>query len=150
MLLESICHTKLNSCVIGFFVLLYQRFLGFMINEKEFVLLFNTLKLLNDSVVGQSGGGDMLTGFVLPMVLIFGIFYFLVIMPQKKQQKKHQEMLSTLRKGDMVTTSGGMRGRIVEVRDTTMKIEIAPKVAVVFDRNVVTGMVAEQSEESTD
>ena len=131
-------------------MLLYQRFLGFMINEKEFVLLFNTLKLLNDSVVGQSGGGDMLTGFVLPMVLIFGIFYFLVIMPQKKQQKKHREMLSTLRKGDMVTTSSGMRGRIVEVRDTAMKIEIAPKVTVVFERNVITGMVAEQSEESTD
>ncbi|MCK5807584.1 preprotein translocase subunit YajC [bacterium] len=121
-----------------------------MINEKEFALLFNTLKLLNDSVVGQSGGSEMLTGFVLPMVLIFGIFYFLVIMPQKKQQKKHQEMLSTLRKGDMVTTTSGMRGKIVEVRDTTMKIEIAPKVTVVFERNVITGMVAEQSEEGKD
>lgn len=131
-------------------MLLYQRFLGFMINEKEFALLFNTLKLLNDSVVGQSGGSEMLTGFVLPMVLIFGIFYFLVIMPQKKQQKKHQEMLSTLRKGDMVTTTSGMRGKIVEVRDTTMKIEIAPKVTVVFERNVITGMVAEQSEEGKD
>lgn len=122
----------------------------FITDEKEIVLLLNTLKLLNDSVVGQSGGGDMLTGFVLPMVLIFGIFYFLVIMPQKKQQKKHREMLSTLRKGDTVTTSSGMRGKIVEVRDTTMKLEIAPKVAVVFERTVITGMVPEQSDEVKD
>lgn len=112
--------------------------------------MLNTLKLLNDSVVGQSGGGDMLTGFVLPMVLIFGIFYFLVIMPQKKQQKKHQEMLSTLRKGDTVTTSSGMRGRIIEVRDTTIKVEIAPKVVVVFERTVITGLVADQSDEVKD
>ncbi len=112
-------------------------------------MFVNSLNLLNKIVVGgvaQGGGGDLITGFLLPMVLIFGIFYFLVIMPQKKQQKKHLEMINSLRKGDKVVLSGGMHGTIVEVRDQTMKIEIAPKVVSVFDRNAIARLLVEQSE----
>ena len=114
-------------------------------------MLTNTLNLLEKSLVSQASGGaggDMLTGFVLPMVLIFGIFYFLVILPQKKQQKKHQEMINSLQKGDSVVTNSGIHGKIVEVRETTMKIEIAPKVVVVFERNMIARPVGNQSEGS--
>ena len=58
----------------------------------------------------QTGGGGMGWLGIAPLVLIFAIFYFLLILPQQRRQKKWQEMLSQLKAGDKVTTSGGLRG----------------------------------------
>ena len=65
-------------------------------------------------------------GFALPMVFIFGIFYFLLIMPQQRKQKKWQQMLSELKTGDKVVTSGGLRGTIISLKDEYVQLRVPP------------------------
>jgi preprotein translocase subunit YajC len=64
-------------------------------------------------------------GFLLPMLLIFGIFYFLLIRPQSRRQREHEQVLKGLAKGDRVVTSGGLHGTVVGVSDDVLTLEIA-------------------------
>ena len=76
---------------------------------------------------GQGGGSDMLMS-LLPFILIFVIMYMLILRPQQKRQKQHQEMLKNVRRGDTVVTSGGLIGRVTKKVDddaTEIEIEIA-------------------------
>jgi len=61
-----------------------------------------------------------------PLIFIFAIFYFLLIMPQQKKQKKWQQMLETLKTGDKVITSGGLRGTIFAMRDDSVTLRVPP------------------------
>ena len=63
-------------------------------------------------------------GFLLPMALIFVIFYFLLIRPQTKRQKEHEEMLKRVEKGDRVVTSGGLHGVVTGSTDDVLTVEI--------------------------
>ena len=76
---------------------------------------------------GGAAGG--LIGFV-PILLIFGIMYVLMIRPQQKKAKEHRAMLEKLRRGDQVVTSGGLIGKVVKVADTEVEVEVAPNVKV--------------------
>ena len=62
----------------------------------------------------------------VPFIFIFAIFYFLLIMPQQKKQKKWQQMLSNLKSGDKVTTSGGIRGSILSIKDDAVQLRVPP------------------------
>ncbi|HEY7095525.1 MAG TPA: preprotein translocase subunit YajC [Terriglobales bacterium] len=73
----------------------------------------------------QSGGSMGWLGFA-PLIFIFAIFYFLLIMPQQRRQKKWQQMLSELKTGDKVTTSGGLRGTIVSLKDDAVQLRVPP------------------------
>jgi preprotein translocase subunit YajC len=74
----------------------------------------------------QMGGGSMgWLGFA-PLIFIFAIFYFLLIMPQQRRQKKWQQMLSELKTGDKVVTSGGLRGTIVALKDDSLHLRVPP------------------------
>lgn len=75
----------------------------------------------------------------LPMILVLAVFYFLVMRPQQKKFKAHQQMLTELKKGDKVVTSSGMVGKITKVSERFFTIEIAPNVQVEFERQSVTG-----------
>ena len=88
---------------------------------------------------GGSGAGQGASGFasLIPIILMFVIFYFLLIRPQQKKAKEHREMISHLKKGDRIVTSGGLHGRITAVTDTTMTVEIADKVRVKIARGNV-------------
>ncbi len=77
------------------------------------------------SLAFQAGGGLSWIGFA-PLIFIFGIFYFLLIMPQQRKQKKWQQMLSELKTGDKVVTSGGVRGTIVALRDDYLHLRVPP------------------------
>jgi preprotein translocase subunit YajC len=66
----------------------------------------------------------------LPLIGLFAVFYFLMIRPQMKRQKEHRTMLSALAKGDEVVTNGGIAGRVEEVGDAFLTVEIAPNVSV--------------------
>ena len=77
----------------------------------------------------------------LPMILVLAVFYFLVMRPQQKKMKAHQNMLAELKKGEKVTTSSGMVGKITKVSDRFFTIEIAPNVQVEFERSAVTGRI---------
>ena len=88
-------------------------------------------------------GGSILS--MLPMFLIiFGIFYFLVIMPQRRQQKETQAMIADLKINDEVVTNGGVIGRIKEVRDTSFIIQSADKSFIEIARSAVVGKRAEK------
>ena len=74
----------------------------------------------------QAGGGSLgWLGFA-PLIFIFGIFYFLLIMPQQRRQKKWQQMLGELKTGDKVVTSGGMRGTIVALKEDYLHLRVPP------------------------
>ncbi|HXG84657.1 MAG TPA: preprotein translocase subunit YajC [Pyrinomonadaceae bacterium] len=75
----------------------------------------------------------------LPFILIFGIFYFLVIMPQKKQQAEIKTMITELKAGDEVVTNGGVIGKIKEVRDTSFIIQSAEKSFLEIAKTAVVG-----------
>ncbi len=82
---------------------------------------------------------------MLPMFLIiFGIFYFLVIMPQRRQQKETQELIAGLKINDEVVTNGGIIGRIKEVRETSFIIQSAEKSFIEIARTAVVGKRAEK------
>jgi len=67
---------------------------------------------------------DLVTGLI-PIILIIGVFYFLMIMPQQKKIKKHQNMLKNLTKGDVVVTEGGIYGTVVGMKDNVVVLKIA-------------------------
>lgn len=83
---------------------------------------------------GQGAGG--FTGFI-PLILMFVIFYFLLIRPQQKKTKQHREMISALKKGDRIITSGGIHGRITGLDETTLTVEISDRVRVKVARGNV-------------
>jgi preprotein translocase subunit YajC len=88
----------------------------------------------------SEGGGSPYQPLIL-MGAMFAIFYFLLIRPQQKKSKDHRQMLSNLRKGDRVVTSGGIHGRITGMDDATLTVEIAEKVRVKVARGNVAGLV---------
>ncbi len=87
---------------------------------------------------GTEGGGS-LVWTLLPFVFIFGIFYFLVILPQKRQKQQLQEMISQLKINDEVVTNGGIIGRIKEVKDTSFIIQSAEKSFLEVGKSAVVG-----------
>lgn len=79
---------------------------------------------------GMPGGGDLI-GMVLPLVAIMGVFYFLLIRPQQRKLKEHQEMLKKVAKGDTVITTGGLIGKVLKiVDDNELQVEIGENVKV--------------------
>ena len=82
---------------------------------------------------------------LLPMVFIFVIFYFLLIMPMRKKQKKTQEMLSKLKKGDEVVTGGGLFGRVTALDDERgfVILQISDNTKVKVLRSAVAGLASE-------
>ena len=77
-------------------------------------------------VAVQTGGGGMGWLGIAPLIFIFAIFYFLLIMPQQRRQKKWQNMLSELKTGDKVVTSGGLKGTIIALRDDSLHLRVPP------------------------
>jgi preprotein translocase subunit YajC len=71
------------------------------------------------------GGGSGLALFA-PVLLIFGVFYFLLILPQQRRQKKWQQMLADLKTGDKVVTSGGLKGTIFAMKDDSVTLRVPP------------------------
>ena len=74
---------------------------------------------------------------LIPLILMFAVFYFLLIRPQQKRQKEHQKMVSELQKGDKVITSGGIHGVISSVREDVITIKVADNVKLEFSRSNV-------------
>ena len=90
----------------------------------------------------QGGAGGF--SFLLPMILIFGVFYLLLIRPQQKKQKQLQETISQLKAGDKVVTTGGIVGVITAVRETSFLIRSAEKTILEIARTAVAGVDTEE------
>ena len=84
-----------------------------------------------------AGGGD--AGFMglLPIILMFVLLYFLMIRPQMKRAKEHKQMVEALQKGDEVVTAGGVLGRISEMGEAYVTLEVAPNVEISVQRGSV-------------
>jgi preprotein translocase subunit YajC len=91
---------------------------------------------------GFGGPGQMLS--FLPLVLIFVVFYFLLIRPQQKKAKQHQEMLGRLKKNDEVMTSGGIYGRVVTLAENVVTLEVAPNVRIRVNRPQISAVITNE------
>jgi preprotein translocase subunit YajC len=95
---------------------------------------------LAQAAAPAGGGGNPFKDLpIIPMVLIFGIFYFLIIRPNSKKQKEHQQMLAELKKGDEVVTTGGVIGKISGLTDTEVTLQIQEGVRIRVTRASVQG-----------
>ena len=93
---------------------------------------------------GAPAQSDPLLSF-LPLILIFVVFYFLLIRPQSKRQKEHRKMLSELEKGNEVVTNGGLYGKITDLGDTFVLLEVAEGVQVKVTRAMIAQMLPKGS-----
>jgi preprotein translocase subunit YajC len=100
-------------------------------------------------LAADPGMGGALWQFLALFAPLFAIWYFLVIRPQQQQRRKTQEMLSNLKTGDRVVTSGGVYGTVKGFRDAVVQLEIANQVRVDVARSAVTGLVSNDPESST-
>ena len=89
---------------------------------------------------GEGGSGGMLATFV-PLILIFVVFWFLLIRPQQKKAKDHRAMVGAISKGDEVVTNGGLLGRVTEVKDTFITVEVAEGMEVRVQRSAVANLM---------
>lgn len=96
--------------------------------------------LISPAYAQAAGGGGDIFSAILPLVLIFGVFYFLLIRPQQKKMKEHRSMVENVRRGDTVVTGGGIIGRVTKVKDeATIQVEISENVRI----DVVKGTLTE-------
>jgi preprotein translocase subunit YajC len=95
---------------------------------------------------GQGGAGGLF-GSLIPLVLIFVIFYFLLIRPQQKRAKEHRNMIENLKKGDKIITSGGIYGVIEAVGTNTVTIKIGENVKVKLGKSYVAVLRAVSDED---
>lgn len=98
------------------------------------------MNLLNVLLQAQSGGGAM--GSILMLVAIVVIFYFFMIRPQQKRQKEEKKFREALSKGQRVVTIGGLHGKISDVKETSVLLEIADNVKVEVEKSAIAMSVA--------
>jgi preprotein translocase subunit YajC len=94
-----------------------------------------------------AGGGSPLAGMLIPMMLVFGVMYFLVMRPQMKKQKETQKMLSELKAGDEVVTTGGLLGRISGIKDEVVTLQVQDGVRLRILRSAIAGRYEKKSGE---
>lgn len=102
--------------------------------------MFATPAFAQDAGAAAGAGGAF--GMLIPMVLVFGIMYLLIIRPQQKQMKAHKAMVEALRRGDQVVTQGGIVGKVSKVQEDGMvEVEIAEGVKVKVLRHTITSVL---------
>jgi len=92
---------------------------------------------ISNAYAQASGGGTNDLVGLLPLVLIFVVFYFLLIRPQNKRQKEHREMVAGIKVGDEVATAGGLLGKVTKVSEQYVSVEVADGVEVTLQRHTV-------------
>ena len=107
-----------------------------------------TFTLAYAGVPGDGGA----SGFqaLIPLLLMFAVFYFILIRPQQKKQKTHRDMLQNLKTGDQIVTSGGLYGTIVDINEQKITLRIADNVKVEVGRSFVASRVGWEGERKRD
>jgi preprotein translocase subunit YajC len=96
---------------------------------------------------GQPGGMPAMISSFLPLILIFVVFYFLLIRPQQKKAKEHQQMLDNIKKGDKVITAGGIYAVVENVGTNTLSVKIAENVKVKVGKGYIATVRAASDED---
>ena len=92
----------------------------------------------------QGGGAGSFITLILPWVLIFGVFYVLVVLPQRKRQRELQDTIANLKAGDRIITTGGIIGIVQSVRETSLILRSADKSMIEVARSAVAGLQTEE------
>ena len=100
--------------------------------------------MTNFALMFQAGGGGSILGALAPFILIFGVFYFLIIIPQRKRHKALQEMIGALKPGDKIITSGGVYATVKQVKEKSLLVMSADKSLLEVSRGSVSGMQGEE------
>lgn len=95
------------------------------LNDTGVQMLFIQEAMAAGETAAQAGGMQGFLMQVLPLVLIFVVFWFFLIRPQQKRQKEHQKMVDALTRNDEVITAGGLTGRVVSVEEQTIGLQVA-------------------------
>jgi len=90
-----------------------------------------------DFLYAQAQQQPSLLASLLPLIILFAIFYLLVILPQQKQAKKHKEMVDNLKKGDKIVTTGGIIAEVIKNEEGFLKVKINDSVEIKLDKNAV-------------
>ncbi len=112
------------------------------------IVTISSLASANLALALQGQATPNLIGFIGPMILIMVVFYFFMILPAQRRQKKVNEMLANLKNGDKVITSGGIYGTIVGLEGDTVQLRIAEQVKMKVARSAIAGLQAEPPKES--
>lgn len=88
---------------------------------------------------GAAGPGPLMT--IFPFIIILVIMYFMVFRPQQKKLKAHQEMLNKIKKNDEVMTSGGIYGKVVDLKEAVVTLEVAPNVRIRVARPQIASVI---------
>lgn len=94
----------------------------------------------------QRSGGNFVTALI-PFILVFVIFYLLIIMPSRKKQKRHQEMVGQLKPGDKIVTSGGIYGTVMGTQKDRIEVKISANVKIDITKNAVAAIITPQKKE---
>ena len=86
------------------------------------------------------GGGQSAIMNLVPLVFMFGIFYFLLIRPQQKKAKEHRALIDALKKGDMVVTAAGIHGKVTSVDENIVTLEIAPGINIKIGKGFIASL----------
>lgn len=101
------------------------------------------------TIAQTEGGSPSVTGgglvTLMPLILIFAVFYFIVLRPQQKRQREHRQMLTQLKKGDEVVTTGGVIGKIASLTDDRLTLEVAERVKIRVLRSAISGLIRTES-----
>lgn len=101
---------------------------------------FTSAAIITPAYAEAAAGSDGGLASLIPLLLIMVIFYFLLIRPQQKKLKEHRNLVDALQKGDKVLTGGGVFGKVTEVKDDIVKVEIATGVVIQVKRDTVAGL----------
>ncbi len=96
---------------------------------------------ISNAYAQQAPGGPEGLMSLLPLVLIFVVFYFLLIRPQTKRQKEHREMVAALAVGDEVATAGGLLGKVTAVKENFVRVEVADNVVLTVQRHTISAVM---------
>jgi preprotein translocase subunit YajC len=112
--------------------------------------MYGSLQHLTGVLIAQadSGGASQSDplGMFAPLIIVFGIMYFLVMRPATKERKQHQSMLDALKRGDEIVTSSGILGRVTDISDTLVTIEISRNVKIRVLRTQISKKYVEAKE----
>ncbi|RCW42589.1 preprotein translocase subunit YajC [Paenibacillus prosopidis] len=89
----------------------------------------------------ETGATNNIFGMIWPFVLMFAVFYFLLIRPQQKKQKTRTAMLNQLKKGDKISTIGGLHGTVVELTDDTVVLRVNDTTKMTFERSAINTII---------
>ena len=101
---------------------------------------------LQGAPAGAPGGGSFITA-LLPFILVFVIFYVLIIMPSRKKQKRHQEMVEQLKAGDKIVTTGGIYGTVMGTKEDRLEVKISANVKIEITKSAVGAVLTPKTAE---